>query len=198
MSSWCSLFIIPVFHEEDYLCGTYRYVVLEHVGGAWLYELESCSEKRNFSFICARGMVCVIHIIYWIYRSPFIFPGYEFCIHKVSRGTLVMKYSQCKSSIKMLWTKFYNSIKMRFNRRTSLFIFNNHYILLNFWKVKNKRKGTIQRHMQHWTQDTKQRQIKWKTNRKLKIYTEPPTRKKKKKTGVNPRWPRRVSNLCFL
>jgi hypothetical protein len=55
--SWCSLFIIPVFHEEDYLCGTYRYVVLEHVGGAWLYELESCSEKRNFSFICARGMV---------------------------------------------------------------------------------------------------------------------------------------------
>jgi hypothetical protein len=46
----------------------------------------------------------------------------------------------CKSSIKMLWTKFYNSIKMRFNRRTSLFIFNNHYICWIFekWKINVK------------------------------------------------------------
>jgi len=50
---------------------------------------------------------------------------------------------------------------------------------LQFGKAKNKRKRTIQRHMQHWIQDTKQRTNKMKNkHRKLKIYTEPPTRKK--------------------
>ena len=51
-----SLFIILVFHEEDYLCGTYRYTNSVQFGSFWEYKLESCLEKRNYSFICAGGM----------------------------------------------------------------------------------------------------------------------------------------------
>jgi hypothetical protein len=51
------LFIISVFHEEDYLCGTYRYIVVEDIDEYFgVYKLESCFVKRNYSFICARGM----------------------------------------------------------------------------------------------------------------------------------------------
>ena len=60
-----SLFIIPVFHEEDYLCGTYRHAINKDYGSFWVYKLERCSGKRNHSFICARGMVFfIIHITY--------------------------------------------------------------------------------------------------------------------------------------
>ena len=60
-----SLFIILVFHEEDYLCGTYRYAITKHYGSFWAYKLESCFQKRNHSFICSRGMFFfIIHITY--------------------------------------------------------------------------------------------------------------------------------------
>jgi hypothetical protein len=31
------LFIISVFHEEDYLCGTYRYIVVEDIDESFGY-----------------------------------------------------------------------------------------------------------------------------------------------------------------
>jgi hypothetical protein len=52
-----------VFHEEDYLCDTYRYAITKDYGSFWTYKLDSCSEKRNHSFICARGMVFFIVMI---------------------------------------------------------------------------------------------------------------------------------------
>lgn len=65
LSICCHLFIIPVFHEEYYLCGTYRYVVVPEAASFWLYKPERCFEKGNFSFICTRGMSFSISYRYW-------------------------------------------------------------------------------------------------------------------------------------
>jgi hypothetical protein len=56
LSICCHLFIIPVSHQDDYVCGTYRYVKVKDVVSNWLFKQESCFEKRNFRFICTRGM----------------------------------------------------------------------------------------------------------------------------------------------
>ena len=115
--------------------------------------------KKFQLYLCQRYVLCYSYYILNMSLSIHL-SGVRVQYSQSGPWYTSMNYSQCKSSIKMLWTKFYNSIKMRFNRRTSLFIFFNHCILLNCGKAKNKRKGTIQRHMQHWTQGTQRRQIK--------------------------------------
>jgi hypothetical protein len=135
-----------------------------------------------------------------ICRTAFSFPRWEFCVHKVARGTLEVKYSQCKSSIKMLWTKLYNTNEMKFNRRTSMFIFNYHYILLNFGTSKRvmevKRKGS------HATLDTRHRTKTYKTKntaqKTTKISNTKPPRQKQNEKRIKPSCPWRVSSCCFL
>ena len=110
---------------------------------------------------------------------------------KVAHGTLEMKYSQCKSSIKMLWTKLYNTNEMKFNRRTSLFILNYHYILLNFGISKRgmevKRKGS------HATLDARHRTKTYKTKntaqKTTKISNTKPPRQKQNEKRIKPSCP---------
>jgi hypothetical protein len=135
-----------------------------------------------------------------ICRTAFSFPRWEFCVHKVARGTLEVKYSQYKSSIKMLWTKLYNTNEMKFNRRTSMFIFNYHYILLNFGTSKRvmevKRKGS------HATLDARHRAKTYKTKntaqKTTKISNTKPPWQKQNEKGIKPSCPWRVSSCCFL
>ena len=135
-----------------------------------------------------------------ICRTAFSFPRWEFCVHKVARGTHEVKYSQCKTSIKMLWTKLYNTNEMKFNRRTSLFIFNYHYILLNFGISKRgmevKRKGS------HTTLDARHRTKTYKTKntaqKTTKISNTKPPRQKQNEKRIKPSCPWRVSSCCFL
>jgi hypothetical protein len=123
-----------------------------------------------------------------ICRTAFSFPRWEFCVHKVARGTLEVKYSQCKSSIKMLWAKLYNTNEMKFNRRTQC----SYLIIITFCWILGYRKESwklnVKGHMQHWTLDTERRHIKRKTqHRKLQRWaTRNHHGKNKMKKGLNP------------
>jgi hypothetical protein len=100
----------------------------------------------------------------------------------------------------MLWTKLYNTNEMKFNRRTSLFIFNYHYILLNFGISKRvmevKRKGS------HTTLDARHRTKTYKTKntaqKTTKISNTKPPRQKQNEKRIKPSCPWRVSSCCFL
>ena len=96
-----------------------------------------------------------------------------------------------QSSIKMLWTKLYNTNEMKFNRRTSLFIFNYHYILLNFGiserVMEVKRKGS------HATLDARHRAKTYKTKntaqKTAKMSNTKPPRQKQNEKRIKPSCP---------
>ena len=169
MSCCGSLFIILVFHEEDYLCGTYRYTNSVQHGYFWEYKLESCLEKRNYSFICAGGMF--FYYSYYILKYVVLHSAFRGGSSVFTKRPMAhLKWSIHNAKVPWKCCGPSCTIQMKWSSTDGRHC--SYLIIITFCRILGYRKESwklnVKGHMQHWTLDTERRHIKRKTqHRKL-------------------------------